>query len=174
MGLIEELIEKIRHGTKTDFEEAEDQIVVYSTDHSDEAIPALIPLLEDDNPDVRKISLESMISVAKYNRNKKEVLEAVPLLTKKLLRHTDPQVREMYSEIIYEIIVPISSRRALPILLEALEDRDVEIRKRAIDAIGRLQQIDAIKILREMRETSNEEMREHIDQAMRRLISSFA
>lgn len=174
MGLIEELMEKVRHGGKKDFEEAEDQIVVYSTDHPDEALPVLIPLLEDESQKVRKLSIESLISIAKYNRKNRKVQEAVPMLTQKLLRHNDPQVREMCTKLVYEIIVPTDSKKALPILLESLNDSDKEIRKRAIHAIGRLQQIDAIKILREMRKDADEEIRECIDEAMRRLMGSFA
>ncbi|MEX2666888.1 HEAT repeat domain-containing protein [Candidatus Uabimicrobium amorphum] len=93
------------------------------------AIPALIPLLQDSDPHVKKRAISVMSEMGE------KAHEAVPTLIP-LLQDADPKIRESVSRTLANI--GKRAHAAIPALIPLLQDSDRYVKKEAIRALWRM------------------------------------
>jgi HEAT repeat protein len=111
--------------------EALDALPVVSQ-HAQDALPALIAAVHDPDDDVR---LKAMGALKYFDHEKS--LEALPTLLAIARDDLKGHVRAVAVEAA-GIFSPLDIQRVLPALLQALKDRDAEVRTEAAEALGKL------------------------------------
>ncbi|HBY81548.1 MAG TPA: hypothetical protein DEG47_32200, partial [Cyanobacteria bacterium UBA11148] len=138
---------------------------------SNVAIVALLQLLEDANPNVRKSAAKG-IRKALLTNIKSEATIATLI---KLAKHHDFNMRWRVAEALGKI----GSNTAIPILLKLVQDSDVKdtyhtVRKMAAKALGKIGSNTAIPSLLKMLEDANSGVRESVAEALGEIGSDTA
>ena len=91
------------------------------------ALPALLPLLQDSEPDVRSEALDAIEEMGTWAK------DALPQIYEVIRKDPDPRVRKSALNSL-EWIDP-EGRTVMPILIEALKDKDPEVRQKSMETI---------------------------------------
>ncbi|MBI4055303.1 MAG: HEAT repeat domain-containing protein [Elusimicrobia bacterium] len=113
----------------------------------EEAISALVPLLQD-----RDFSVRTQAALALAKIDQEESVTPLLQILPELLRHPDPQVLE---------IVYFLGERAQPTLLRSLRDPDAELRIRAVYLLGRIAKREDAPHLYPLLQDSHPRVRAH-------------
>ena len=139
------------------------------------AVPALIPLLQDEDATVRANAIYSLGCIGESSKNAKPII--VPALIQAL--HRDARICANVATALMRIGTPEAIKAAegaVPTLIQALQDPDIQVRANAIyalDSIGESTK-DAVPALILLLKDLNEDVRIHAANALRQIGTSEA
>ena len=133
---VERLIKELQHRkAKVRANAAMALALFYPPNAAEGAVPALIPLLQDEDANVRADAIYALGSIGESTKNARPVI--VPALIQAL--HQDARVRANVAMALMQIGTPETLKAlktAVPDLIQALQDRDKGVRADAAEALG--------------------------------------
>lgn len=136
---IDELLNQL---SSPDFFEREEAVKQLGTIDADEAVAGLVMALEDEDRGIRELAADCLVNQGG---------DTCSRLLASFMGHNEISVRNLAAEILVRI-----GERAVPALVEALNDGDHDVRKFALDVLGLIRDHSVAGRIHEMLDDPNE------------------